>query len=55
MVIGILIPYSGLGARIGMSPLPGAYFGWLALTLVSYCVLTQLVKTLYIRRYKRWL
>lgn len=55
MVIGIFIPFSGLGARIGMVPLPFAYFGWLALTLVSYCVLTQVVKTLYIRRYKRWL
>ena len=27
----------------------------LALTLASYCVLTQLVKVLYIRRYGRWL
>jgi len=55
MVVGMLIPYSGLGARIGMQPLPGVYFAWLALTLVSYCMLTQLVKTLYIRRYGRWL
>jgi Mg2+-importing ATPase len=55
MVIGMLIPYSGLGARIGMQPLPGIYFAWLALTLVSYCVLTQVVKTIYIRRYGRWL
>ena len=55
MVIGMLIPYSGLGTRIGMVPLPGIYFAWLALTLVSYCVLTQLMKTIYIRRYGRWL
>ncbi|MDR6937820.1 magnesium-translocating P-type ATPase [Luteibacter sp. 3190] len=55
MVIGVLIPYSGLGARIGMHPLPGIYFAWLALTLVSYCVLTQVVKTIYIRRYGTWL
>jgi Mg2+-importing ATPase len=55
MVIGMLIPYSGLGARIGMQPLPGIYFAWLALTLVSYCVLTQVMKTIYIRRYGRWL
>jgi Mg2+-importing ATPase len=55
MVIGMFIPYSGLGARIGMQPLPGIYFAWLALTLVCYCVLTQVVKTIYIRRYGRWL
>jgi Mg2+-importing ATPase len=55
MIIGMLIPYSGLGTRIGMVPLPGIYFAWLAVTLVSYCVLTQLMKTIYIRRYGRWL
>ena len=55
MVVGMLIPFSTLGARIGMQPLPGIYFAWLALTLVSYCVLTQVMKTIYIRRYGRWL
>src|ERR1700754_3066497 len=55
MIIGMFIPYTGIGARIGMQPLPGIYFAWLALTLVSYCVLTQVMKTIYIRRYGRWL
>jgi P-type Mg2+ transporter len=55
IVIGMLIPFSTLGAKIGMVPLPPLYFAWLALTLVSYCVLTQLMKVLYIRRYGRWL
>jgi Mg2+-importing ATPase len=55
IVIGMLIPFSTLGAKIGMVPLPPLYFAWLALTLVSYCVLTQLMKVLYIRRYGQWL
>jgi Mg2+-importing ATPase len=55
IVVGMLIPFSTLGAKIGMVPLPPVYFAWLALTLVSYCVLTQLMKVLYIRRYGRWL
>lgn len=55
IVAGMLIPYSALGAKIGMQPLPPMYFAWLALTLVSYCVLTQLMKLIYIRRYGRWL
>lgn len=55
IVIGMLIPFSALGAKIGMVPLPPMYFAWLALTLVSYCVLTQLMKLIYIRRYGRWL
>jgi Mg2+-importing ATPase len=55
IVIGMLIPFSALGAKIGMVPLPPPYFAWLALTLASYCVLTQLMKVIYIRRYGRWL
>ena len=55
IVIGMLIPFTTLGAKIGMVPLPPVYFAWLALTLVSYCVLTQLMKLIYMRRYGRWL
>jgi len=55
IVIGMLVPYSALGAKIGMVPLPPVYFAWLALTLASYCALTQLMKVIYIRRYGRWL
>jgi Mg2+-importing ATPase len=55
IVAGMLLPFSALGAKIGMQPLPPMYFAWLALTLVSYCVLTQLMKVIYIRRYGRWL
>ena len=53
--IGLFVPFSPLGAKLGMTALPLAYFGWLALTLLCYAGLTQLVKTLYIRRYGRWL
>jgi Mg2+-importing ATPase len=53
--IGLFIPFSPLGAKLGMVALPLAYFGWLALTLLCYAGLTQLVKHLYMRRYGRWL
>ncbi|MEW2478481.1 magnesium-translocating P-type ATPase [Mycobacterium sp. NPDC049093] len=53
-VLGILIPFSPLGAAVGLQPLPWAYFGWLAATLVSYCVVAQTVKTIYIRRFGQW-
>jgi Mg2+-importing ATPase len=55
MAIGIYIPFSPLGNLIGLQPLPLAYFPWLIATLVGYCVLTQLVKTFYIRRFNAWL
>jgi Mg2+-importing ATPase len=55
MAVGIAIPFSALGETVGLVPLPPAYFPWLAATLVCYCVLTQLVKRWYIRRFGMWL
>ena len=55
MAIGICIPFTSFGATIGLQPLPLSYFPWLVATLLSYCVLTQLIKTWYIKRFKKWL
>lgn len=55
MAIGIAVPFTPLGAAVGMVPLPLAYFPWLAGTLLCYCLLTQIVKRWYIRRFGMWL
>lgn len=52
---GILIPFTPLGGAIGLEPLPLAYFPWLFGILLSYCMLTQIVKNWYIRRFVKWL
>ena len=54
MAVGIYIPFSPLGNLVGLEPLPWTYFPWLVGTLLSYCVVAQLMKTLYIRRFKQW-
>ncbi|OBZ18534.1 magnesium-translocating P-type ATPase [Bacillus sp. FJAT-27264] len=55
MGLGIYLPFSGFGASIGLQPLPFAYFPWLIATLLAYCVMTQLVKKWYIRKFQEWL
>jgi Mg2+-importing ATPase len=55
MAVGVYLPFSVVGASVGMVPLPGAYFPWLAATLLCYCVLMQVVKGWYIRRFGTWL
>ena len=55
MVIGIVIPFTSFGASIGLQALPLSYFPWLVGILLSYCVLTQLVKNWYVRRFSSWL
>jgi Mg2+-importing ATPase len=55
MAIGIFIPFSYIGHGIGFVCLPGSYFYWLFAILLSYCVLTQIVKVWFIKRFNYWL
>ncbi|MCS6776027.1 MAG: magnesium-translocating P-type ATPase [Chloroherpetonaceae bacterium] len=55
MAIGIVLPFTPAGAALRMQPLPASYFPWLAATLLAYCVLAQIAKTLYIRKFQMWL
>lgn len=55
MAIGICVPFTSFGSSIGLVPLPWSYFQWLVCILLSYCILTQWLKTKYIRVFNRWL
>ena len=55
MVLGVWLPFSPLASAIKLQPLPGNYFIYLPLVLLAYCLLTQLVKVFYIRRFNSWL
>lgn len=55
MAVGIIIPFTFVGKTIDLIPLPGSYFLWLFGILLSYCVLTQIVKLWFIRRFNYWL
>jgi Mg2+-importing ATPase len=51
IVVLTVIPFTALGAAIGLVALPALYFGWLALTIVCYMTLATLLKKVYIKRY----
>lgn len=55
MVIGIIIPFTPLASVLYMVPLPLSYFPWLIGILTAYCLLTQYVKGIYIRKFNDWL
>ena len=55
MAAGIGIPFTAFGGAIGLVPLPFSYFPWLVAILVSYCILTQVVKQWYINKFDSWL
>jgi Mg2+-importing ATPase len=51
MGVAMYLPFSPLSASLGFVPLPAVYFLWLAFILTGYCVLTQFVKTWFIKKY----
>lgn len=55
MAIGCCIPFTPLGQSVGMVPLPPLYWPFLVVTLLGYCILTQVVKTRFIRIFGEWL
>lgn len=55
IVLGISLPFTGFGSSIGLMPLPMSYFPWLVGILLTYCIVTQLIKNWYIKKFNRWL
>lgn len=53
IALGLAIPFTPIGDYLGFTSLPVAYWGYLALTLLCYVLLTQGVKVWLIRR--RWI
>jgi Mg2+-importing ATPase len=55
IAVGLLLPFSLLGPKLGLEPLPAIYFLWMTGMLLCYATLTQLMKGWYIRRFGSWL
>jgi Mg2+-importing ATPase len=55
MAIAIFIPFSPFAAAFKMEALPLAFFPWLIGILFTYCLLTQLVKRWFIKKFNQWL
>jgi Mg2+-importing ATPase len=55
MLIAIFIPFSPFATAFKMEALPLAFFPWLIGILFAYCLLTQLVKVWFIKKFSQWL
>lgn len=55
IAIGIIIPFTSFGAYIGLVPLPANYFLWFAGIILSYSILIQIVKKIYIKKFGSWI
>jgi len=50
-LVGIALPFTWAGAALGMTPLPRLFWPLVAATLLSYAILTHLVKQWFVRRW----
>src|SRR5665647_703503 len=55
MAVAIYIPFSPFAVAFKMVPLPLNYFPWLVAILLGYCLLTQLIKNWFIKKFNQWL
>lgn len=53
-VMGISLPFTPMGAALGLVALPLSYFPWLVLTLLAYMLVAQLSKRAFVRRFNSW-
>jgi Mg2+-importing ATPase len=54
-VLALIIGFTGLSVGFDMSPLPVRFIPWLALILTGYLAAVQMMKKVYIHRYKEWM
>jgi Mg2+-importing ATPase len=55
MAIGAILPFTAVGSAIGLVRLPLPYFVWLAGILLGYCVVVQVVKIWFLKRFNAWI
>ena len=53
VVVGIVLPFSPLAAVFGFTPLPAMFFLFLAVTVITYLLLVELVKRRLMGRHQR--
>lgn len=55
IVVATILPYTPIGQAIGFTSLSLTYFAWLAVIVLSYMILVNIMKVFYIKRYKEFL
>ncbi|MCV7423714.1 magnesium-translocating P-type ATPase [Mycobacterium yunnanensis] len=53
--VGLLLPLTSVGARLGLVALPWVYLLWIAAAMTAYALSAQFAKRCYVRRHADWL
>ena len=55
ILIGILVPFTALGAAIGLVPIALEYIGMMFAVTILYCIVASFAKKIYIKKYGEWI
>ena len=55
ILIGILVPFTTLGAMIGLVPIAFKYIIMIFAVTILYCFVASITKRIYIKKYKEWI
>jgi len=55
IIIGILVPFTPLGAVIGLVPIATRFIFMIFAVTFLYCIVASLAKKIYIRKYREWI
>lgn len=53
-IIGFIIPFSAIGSSVGLVPLSATYIACLAVIMITYILITECVKRIFIKVNKDW-
>ena len=54
-VVAIILAFTNFSQALDLTILPFSYIPWLLLLLLAYCLITQLFKDIYIKKFGEWL
>ena len=55
IIIGLLVPFTGLGAMIGLVPIAAKYIFLIFAVTLLYCFVALFAKKIYIKKYGEWI
>ena len=55
ILVGIAVPFTALGAAIGLAPLALRDIGLIFGVTFLYCIIASIAKKIYIKKYKEWI
>ena len=55
IIVGLIVPFTPLGAMIGLVPIAGRFIALIFIVTLLYCFVALFAKKIYIKKYREWI